>query len=158
MQKVKQVCNCRAKALDFQFVNLPDMVDDCFCSVAAHAVVQQLRECQLVLRILVNIRNAQLGFPKERMVSSFEHLSLFCDGFHDRFQRRAAIGHTKCARLDLVNNFGDATTDGSEILNPLLPQKPIAIGGTFVRPPLQKQLACHVTLGKLHFIFSTPIT
>ena len=63
MEKIKQVCDRGAKALDLQPVDRVDVANDFIGGIAARTGVEQTAECALILRALINVRNAEFGLP-----------------------------------------------------------------------------------------------
>ena len=96
----------------------------CVLRRAAHARVEEAAEGALVVRVLVDVRDAQLGLPQKRVVGALEDLPLLGDRADDGLERRAPVGVAEGARLDLRDHLLDAATDGAEVLEPLLPEKP----------------------------------
>ncbi|WP_214675465.1 hypothetical protein, partial [Escherichia coli] len=90
--------------------------------------MEQSTEGPLVLRILIDIRNAQLRLPKEGMIGAFEYLPLLRNGAYDRFQRGAPVDVAESSGLDLLDHLRNAPPDRSKILESLVPEKPTSIG------------------------------
>src|SRR3546814_3642694 len=83
-------------------MRISDWSSDVCSSDLALAFVQEAAEGALMLGVLVDIRDAQLGFPQERVVGALEYLPLLGHGGHHRFQRRAAIGVAEGAGINLL--------------------------------------------------------
>jgi hypothetical protein len=104
-----------------------DRVDHRLAGVAAVARVQQPPEGALVVLVLVDVRDAQLGLPQKRVVRTLEDLPLLGDRRHDGLQRRAPIHVAEASTLDLAHDLPDAAPDRAEVLQALFPQEPGAV-------------------------------
>ena len=104
-------------------------------AVAAGASVQELRKRKLVLARLVDVGNAQLRLPEERVVRTFENLPLLSDGLDHCFKGRTLVTTTEGPRLHLRNDLLQAPTDRAEIFEALFPEKPRLVGAIGTRPP-----------------------
>jgi hypothetical protein len=89
--------------------------------------VQQPPEGALVVLVLVDVRDAQLGLPQKRVVRTLEDLPLLGDRRHDGLQRRAPIHVAEASTLDLAHDLPDAAPDRAEVLQALFPQEPGAV-------------------------------
>ena len=156
MQEVEQVRYGRSETLYLLGVQLPDGGEDLDLGVAADACIEQAAEGALVVGVLVDVRDAQLGFPQECVVGTFEDLALLGDGMNHRLQRGATVGVAEGARLDVGDDLLDAAADGAEILHPLLPQEPGAVGRAGVLPPPLDQCANCVRQDQLSQRKTTP--
>src|SRR3546814_8349715 len=74
MHEVQQVRRGGPQALDSVPVECVDRLQHACLVVAALAFVQEAAEGALMLGVLVDIRDAQLGFPQERVVGALEYL------------------------------------------------------------------------------------
>lgn len=84
-------------------------------------MVQHAAEGTLIGGVLIDVWNAELGFPQKGMVCPSEDLALFGDGMNDRLQRGAAIGDAEPIGFDFFDNLPDSPPDGAKILEPLIP-------------------------------------
>lgn len=84
VQEVEQVCCGWAESLDPLGVEAPDGVDECGLVRAAGAAVEEPGESEVVLPVLVNVRNAQLWLPEECVIDASEDLALLGDRAHNR--------------------------------------------------------------------------
>ena len=127
MDEVQQVGHRRPQALDGDGVDAMNGVDHAFGRVATLTGVQQARERTLVVGVLVNVGDAQLGLPQERVVGALENLALFGDGPDHYFERRAAVHVAKAAGVDLAHHGSQPAPNGTEVLQPFVPKKPAAV-------------------------------
>lgn len=74
------------------------------------------------------------------MVRALENLALLGNGVDYGLQRRAAILRAEAARLDFRDDCLQAATNGAEVLEALLPEKPALIGGAWVVAPPRQQV------------------
>ena len=157
MHEVDQIRCGGAQTLDLPGVEVTDRRDDAVVPGAADARVQEPGEGQLVVAVLLDVRDTQLGLPKKRVISAFENLPLLGDGSDDGLQRRIFVHVPECARLDLRDDLGDAASDRPEVFESIFPEEPRLVGRVWVGlPPGQEhthgveagggQLSSHVGL------------
>ncbi|GAV36263.1 hypothetical protein ROTAS13_03950 [Roseomonas sp. TAS13] len=144
MQEVEEVGDRRTEALDGFGVDLPYGGDNLQLGVAADAGVEQAAEGALVLRVLIDVGDAELRLPEEGVVRTLEDLPLLCDGVDHGLQGRSAVGDAKGPGLYLGHNLLDAAPDRAEVLDPLLPKKPAPVGGAGVVAPARQQGGHHI--------------
>jgi hypothetical protein len=140
VEKVEEVRDRRAEALDLPPVELPNSLDQPLFPGTARARVEELPETKLVLRVLVDVRDPELGLPQERVVGPLEDLPLFRDRTHDGLERRALVDVAEDAGLNLRDDRRETPPDRAEVLETLLPEEPRPIGGTGVRAPAVNEL------------------
>src|SRR3546814_17760395 len=80
MHEVQQVRRGGPQALDSVPVECVDRLQHACLVVAALAFVQEAAEGALMLGVLVDIRDAPLGFPQERVGGALEYLPLLGHG------------------------------------------------------------------------------
>jgi hypothetical protein len=102
-------------------IELLDRLYNRFAFGAARARRQKSPKSSLVIRTLINVRDAKFWLPEEGVVRALEDLALLGDRPHDSFKRRAFVHIAKCAALDLFDHARDATPNGPKILEALLP-------------------------------------
>jgi hypothetical protein len=136
MEEVENVGRGRPEALDLVFVECANGREEFALAGAAGARVQKVSEGNLVVSILVDVGNAELGFPQKRMVRTPKDLTLLSDRTHHRLERLALVSSAEGTVIDLRNHLLDATAYGSEILETLFPQKPSSVGAFRIRTPL----------------------
>ena len=91
-------------------------------------------------RVFVNVWNAKFRLPEKSLVGTLQNLVPLGDRMHRGFERRTAIGDSECSRVDLGNNLLNTPTNGSKILDALVPQKPALIGSIGIVAPTLDQL------------------
>ena len=128
MNEVQQVRHSRPKAFDLMRVDPADGLDHLLGVIATVARMQQSGEGALVGGVLIDVGDAQLGLPEKRMLGALEDLALPCHRTHDRLERRAAERAAEGASINVLDHLGQATADGTEVLQPLFPQKPRVVG------------------------------
>jgi len=77
---------------------------------AAPASLQHPAEGELVVSILVYVRDPQLGLPKERVICALEYLSLLGDAVDHGLQRGTSIRGAEGSGLDVGADLFDAAT------------------------------------------------
>jgi hypothetical protein len=135
MQEVEEVCRRRTQPFDVFLVELPDGVQDVVLGLAAGAQVQEAPERDLVLAILVDVGDAQLGLPEEGVVGALEDLALLRDGADNRLEQGALVDVAEGIGLDGLDDLFDPPPDGAEVLEAFFPEKPRAVGRAGVRAP-----------------------
>jgi len=121
VQEIEQVRGRRPQPLDAYGRQGPDRSQNLRLGGAAAAGLQHPREGELVVAVLVDVGDPQLGLPQEGMVGALEHLALLGDGSDDSLQRRPLVDHSEGVRLDLPDHLLDPAPDGTEVLDPLFP-------------------------------------
>lgn len=135
MQEVEEVRRRRTQPLDVFLVELPDGAQDVVLGLAAGAQVQEAPERDLVLAVLVDVGNAQLGLPEEGVVGALEDLALLRDGADDGLEQGALVDIAEGIGLDGLDELFDPPPDGAEVLEAFFPEKPGAVGRAGIRAP-----------------------
>ena len=135
VDEVQQVGDRWAQAFDANCINALYGGHHVFRAVAVITSVKKVCEGKLITRVLVDVRNPQLGFPEESVVRSLENLALLCHGTNDRLQRGASVGVAKCSASDVLHHLRNASANGAEVLDPLIPQEPGVVGAARVCLP-----------------------
>lgn len=104
--------------------------------------MQHPGERSLMIWILVDVRNTQLGFPEECVVRPLEDLALLGNRRDHGFERRSAIGVAKCSGLDLADHLTNATPNGAKVLEALGPEKPRLVSPVSVMLPSLNERSC----------------
>lgn len=100
----------------------------------AETGVQKVAERALVRFVLVDVGDAQLRLPVERMCRTFEHLFLFGDRREHDLERRAAKVVPESARGNCIDRLLHPAADGAERFHPLLAtDEPGVVNGFRVR-------------------------
>jgi hypothetical protein len=141
VQEVEQVRGRGAQALDARPVECLDRRQDMRLGVATQARVEEPAEGELVVAVLVDIRDAQLRLPEEGVVGALEDLALLRDGVDNRLQRGASVRIAEGAGPDLLDDGLDAAPDRAEVLDTLLPQEPRPVGSAGILAPVPEELA-----------------
>jgi hypothetical protein len=135
MQEIEEVRCRRTQPFDVFLVELPDGVQDVVLGLAAGAQVQEAPERDLVVAVLVDVGDAQLGLPEEGVVGALEDLALLRDRADDGLQQGALVDVAEAIRLDSLDDLFDPPPDGAEVLEALFPEKPRAVGCPRVGAP-----------------------
>jgi hypothetical protein len=112
VKEVEEIGNRGAKALDRGAVEGlygPDHLS--FLAGTAGARLEETAERELIRTVLVDVRNAQFGFPEEGMVGAAKDLSLLRDGPYDCLKRRALVDVAETVRFNLGDHCRDPPSD-----------------------------------------------
>ena len=130
MQEVEDAGHGGAEALDFAPVQDVDFFEQLLLSGGRQAAFQKLTEGPLVVLVLVNVRDAQLGLPVERVGRALEHLLLLADDAEHEFERGALKIVAKAAGLNVLDHLLHPASDGAEGLQAFLViDKPRIVNG-----------------------------
>ena len=100
--------------------------------------MEKAAEGALIVRVLVDVRDAQFRLPEKGMIGAPENLALFRDAADHRLQRGSPVGVAEAPGIDFFDDRGKAPPDGAEVLESLLPQEPASVGcGGVFTPDLQ---------------------
>ena len=83
VQEVEQVGRRWSESLDLVAIERSDGLEYLRFRVAARARVEERGERQLVLPVLIDVRDAQLRLPEPRVIRAPEHRPLFRDRADD---------------------------------------------------------------------------
>ena len=104
MEEVEKIRRGRAEPFDLPIRKPVNRGQDTTLVRAAAALLQELPERDLVVTVLVDVRNAQFGFPEEGVVGAFEDLPLFGNRSDDGFKGGTFVDVPECRRLNLVDD------------------------------------------------------
>src|SRR5512146_2860615 len=89
--------------------------------------------------VFVDVRNAELRLPEERVIRTPKNLPLLGDRTDDRFERGTFVRVPERAGFDFAHDLGDSAPNRTEVLESLFPEKPRLVRAGWIAAPALDQ-------------------